>query len=127
MLGGKGERRSPKLSLVRYMSLTFKQETNGLLQTELDSNTFIMDIISRFQQAIRQSIINPGVDTVVIMDINPGTLVPATEEGEAYTIPGEPLTDQQITQVKMACIKHIGVEVDVSPYQMIVFMIKFLQ
>jgi hypothetical protein len=39
----------------------------------------------------------------------------------------EPLTDQQITQVHMACIKHIGVPVDVSPIQMIVFMDKFLQ
>ena len=106
---------------------SFKDEINGLLQAELDSNAFIMDIIDRFKGAIRQSIVDPGIDSVVIMDINPGTLVPATDEAEAYTIPGEPLTDQQITQVKMACIKHIGVDVDVSPYQMIVFMIKFLQ
>jgi hypothetical protein len=90
--------------------MSFKEEIALMLQTELDSNQFIMDIVTRFQETIRQSIINPGIESVVIMDILT-----------------EPLTDQQITQVHMACIKHIGVPVDVSPIQMIVFMDKFLQ
>jgi hypothetical protein len=91
--------------------MSFKEEIALMLQTELDSNQFIIDIVTRFQETIRQSIVNPGIDTVVIMDI----------------LSAEPLTEQQITQVKMACIKHIGVPVDVSPIQMIVFMDKFLQ
>lgn len=91
--------------------MSFKQEIALALQTELDSNQFIMGIITRFQEAIRGSIVNPGIDTVVIMDIGLD----------------ESLTDQQMTQVKMACIKHIGVPVDVSPMQMVVFMDKFLQ
>ena len=107
--------------------MSFKQEISLALQTVLDSNTFIMDIITRFQDAIRQSIVNPGIESVVIMDIFPLVTIPATETEEAYTMPGEILTDQQITQVHMACIKHIGVPVDVSPSQMVVFMEKFLQ
>lgn len=107
--------------------MSFKQEIALALQTELDSNTFIMDIITRFQEMIRQSIVNPGIESNVIMDIFPFVTVPATETEEAYTMPGEILTDQQITQVHMACIKHIGVPVDVSPGQMVVFMDKFLQ
>jgi hypothetical protein len=107
--------------------MSFKQEISLALQTELDSNTFIMDIITRFQETIRQSIVNPGIESVVIMDIFPLVTIPATETAEAYTMPGDILTDQQITQVHMACIKHIGVPVDVSPAQMVVFMEKFLQ
>jgi hypothetical protein len=106
----------------------FKTEIKGSLETELDSNTFIMEIINRFKEAIRQSIISPGVESVVIMDIFPSVLVPATEnEPEHMVSTGEPLTSQQITQVQMACIKHIGVPVDVSPLQMVVYMINFLR
>lgn len=109
------------------MYMSFKQEIALSLQTELEGNQFIMDIIQRFQEAIRQSIINPGIESVVIMNIFPLVEVPATETEAAYTLPGDILTDQQMTQVKMACIKHIGVPVEVSPIQMIVFMDKFLQ
>ena len=80
-----------------------------MLQTELDSNQFIMDIVLRFQETIRQSIVNPGIDTIVMMDI------------------AEQLNDQQISQVNMACIKHIGVPVNVSSVQIYVYMDKFLQ
>ena len=90
--------------------MSFKQEIALMLQTELDSNQFIMDIVTRFQNTIRQSIVNPGVESVVMMDIQT-----------------EPLSDQQITQVSMACIKHIGVPVNVSAVQIYVYMDKFLQ
>jgi hypothetical protein len=106
----------------------FKTEIKSSLETELDTNTFIMDIVNRLKDSIRQSIISPGVASVVIMDIFPSVLVPATEtEPEHMVSTGEPLTNQQITQVQMACIKHIGVPVDVSPLQMVVYMINFLR
>jgi hypothetical protein len=89
--------------------MSFKQEIALMLQTELDSNQFIMDIVLRFQETIRQSIVNPGIDTIVMMDI------------------AEQLNDQQISQVNMACIKHIGVPVNVSSVQIYVYMDKFLQ
>lgn len=107
--------------------MSFKEEVSGLLQTEIDSNAFIMDIVNRFKETIRQSIINPGIDSVVIMDIYPITVVPATETEPEHTIKAEPLTEQQIAQLQMACVNHVGVPVDVSPYQMVVQMIKFLQ
>jgi hypothetical protein len=105
----------------------FKTEIKESLQTEIDNNTFIMDIITRFKDTIRQSIVNPGIDTTVIMDVFPPTIIPATETDPEQSIFGDPLTTQQITQIQMACIKHIGVPVEVTPYQLVVFMTNFLK
>ena len=90
--------------------MSFKDEINSSLNTELESDQFVMDIIARFQQAIRDSIADPGVSEYVIMRVS------ETEQ----------MTENQIARVKMACIKHIGVSVDVSPWEMIVRMEQFL-
>jgi hypothetical protein len=69
-----------------------------------------MDIITRFQQAIRNSITSPGVEEYVIFRMSET----------------EPLTDNQIAKVSMACKIHIGVPVDVSMWEIVVRMQLFL-
>lgn len=91
--------------------MSFKDEVKGMLQAELDADPFITGVITRFKQAIKDSITNPGIDSVVIMNIG-------IDDG---------ISEQQITQLKMACVTHIGVPVDVSRYEMVVHMINFLQ
>jgi hypothetical protein len=90
--------------------MSFKDEINIALNTELESDAFVMDIITRFQQAIRNSITKPGVEEWCIMRISDT----------------EPLTENQISKVKMACVKHIGVHVDVTTWEMLVKMENFL-
>ena len=92
------------------MYMTFKDEINLSLNTEIEADQFVMNTIARFQQAIRESIAAPGVSEYVIMRVSET----------------EPMTENQISKVKMACIKHIGVSVDVSTWEMIVRMEKFL-
>jgi hypothetical protein len=90
------------------MSL-FKEEIKTSLNNELEADQFVMNIIERFKQAIRNSIVNPGVEEAVI-----------------FKISETPLTDNQVAQVSMACVKHIGVEVTVTEWEIVVFMKLFL-
>lgn len=90
--------------------MSFKEEIKLSLNNELDADQFIMDIITRFQQAIRDSITTPGVEEWCIMRISDT----------------EPLTDNQVAKLKMACVKHIGVQVEVTMWEMLVKMENFL-
>jgi hypothetical protein len=90
--------------------MSFKDEIKTSLNTELENDQFVMDIVTRFQNAIRSSIIAPGVQEAVIMRIHDT----------------EPLTENQIAKVQMACVKHIEVDVTVTMWEMLVFMKHFL-
>lgn len=90
--------------------MSFKDQIKLSLINELNADTFVMDIVTRFQQAIRDSIANPGIEEYVIFRMSET----------------EPLTDNQIAKVKMACKVHIGVPLDVSMWEIIVRMELFL-
>lgn len=90
--------------------MSFKEEIKLSLNNELDADQLIMDIITRFQQAIRDSITTPGVEEWCIMRISDT----------------EPLTENQVAKLKMACVKHIGVQVEVTMWEMLVKMENFL-
>ena len=113
---------------------SFKEQVHEALVAEISQDPFTMDVIVRLKEAIMASIASPGIDEFVIMEIQPSDSItqqiPHPDEPgqmiEVTEVVYHPISDNQLTRLKMACTVFICVPVDVSPLEIIVDMKNFL-
>lgn len=114
--------------------MTFKDDVAAALLIEINADVFVTETILKLKNAIMASIASPGIERWVIVPIMPSDII--TSQVEDPDQPGQfisvtettshPISDNQITRLKMGCKLHVCIPVEITPLEMIVDMNNFL-